>query len=64
MDRIEPKQTMVILTLEPSLRRIYKTYVNTEDEEQIRRIETKYMAPIIEETGALDRWNNDTQGHL
>ena len=100
MDRIEPKQTKVILTLEPSaykygghriyrlntgicflwairkgkraivsstldgVRRTYKTYINTEDDGQISRIETEYMAPIIEETGILDRWNNDTSGHL
>ena len=46
------------------VRNAYKTYIQTEDDEQIHRIETEYMAPILKETGALDRWNNDPQGDL
>lgn len=39
------------------VKRIYKTYITTEDDEQIRRIEAYYMVPLSKENGALDRWN-------
>ena len=39
------------------VKRIYKTYITSEEDEQIRRIEAHYMVPLLKENGALDRWN-------
>ena len=39
------------------VKRAYKTYITSENDEQIRRIENNYMVPLLEEGGILDRWN-------
>ena len=50
------KRAILSSTLD-GVRQAYKTYVKSEDDEQISRIETDYMVHLVDEAGALDRWN-------